>query len=338
MVRGFLLLLAVDIWVNVLAEIQLSSGSELYIGAMTLGSLAAFVGAITSPRRWLKVITFVTFAFGLLISQPESGEHRDLITLILLSFIFIDTRPDADVETNWGGVPLCAALGAFYVIDAIEKTQPAWISGDALESMLGSKILGSKGEVLLSAWQLTGESAEAFWQMASYGVVAAQVLVGLAFTSIVVRETAGVFFKALIVTGFVAGVGLYVAGEWYFSLAWFNYYMLFLVVVLMGPRAPLEVVSRLITRLSSRIREELEPVITLNLAIVVGVTAALVVLMTTMSVGLPGITAAGIIAALVVLGGCVVVARSPEHQLTLVGQSTAAAFAAMGIAVLMAVS
>ncbi|MGM0559124.1 MAG: HTTM domain-containing protein [Myxococcota bacterium] len=350
--RGFLLLLAVDIWVNMLesggrygvagfnvAHLELldvllpTPTPAIYIGTMTLASFAAFVGAVVGPRRWLTAITLTAFTYGWAMSQLDSYQHHYLMSLVLVCLLGVSRRGEASEEseetptTNWGGPLLCATFGIVYTFTAISKMDETWRSGVALQ-----KLVGTKAEALLNAWQNFGASADSFWWMMGHATVAVQLVIAAAYFVLPVREKLWKVATALLSAGFVAAIAFHLGTEWIeLSIEWFSYYMVVFAVVLLGPRKPLKAVVGVADNLGDRLTETLRAWASADMTMALSIIAAVLVVVATVSVDLPGVAVAGGITAISVLGGVALIVRKPSYHPTWIVGVLAATVAALGM-------
>lgn len=116
LLKGALLLLAFDCWIDLvphggrygigdfnvahfafLDALQPTPTPGLYVGMLLLTGLLAFAMVVGRPTRAGLGALFVLYTYGWSMSMLDSYQHHYLLSLLLLSFVFLPTRTASEV-------------------------------------------------------------------------------------------------------------------------------------------------------------------------------------------------------------------------------------------------
>ncbi|GAB4197024.1 MAG: hypothetical protein OHK0013_04750 [Sandaracinaceae bacterium] len=167
-----------------------------YVGMLFVVSTGALVAALLpSPPRWLLAVIGLLYTWGWACSMLDSYQHHYLLGLVLLLFalfpridahrLFGDARSPTDAPH--GLVPRTHALGytmltslcaVVYAYTARAKTEPDWLSGDAMRNITrdGQTIRGA-----IDFAASLGIEGDDFWWWLGHGVVPVQIVCALGY-------------------------------------------------------------------------------------------------------------------------------------------------------------
>jgi hypothetical protein len=169
-----------------------------YVGMLFLVSTGALVAALVpKPPRWLLGGLGVLYTWGWSCSMHDSYQHHYLLGLVLMLFALFPRVDAFDLfgaasqpsEAPSGLVPRVHSLGVtmltslcatVYSFTALSKTEPDWLSGDAMRSIThdGATI---RGAIDLAA--SLGVEVDDFWWWLGHGVVPVQIICALGYAS-----------------------------------------------------------------------------------------------------------------------------------------------------------
>ncbi len=167
-----------------------------YVGMLFFVSTSALVCALMPrPPRPLLIAIAVLYTWGWSCSMHDSYQHHYLISFLLLAIAMF---PTLDGRTMFGDAPsperapnglvprvhalgytlLTSACAVVYAYTAVSKTEPDWLSGDAMRSIThqGESIPGA-----IAIGESLGIEGDDFWWWLGHGVVPAQVICALAY-------------------------------------------------------------------------------------------------------------------------------------------------------------
>ena len=169
-----------------------------YVGMLFFVSASALVCALVPrPPRPLLVAIAVLYTWGWSCSMHDSYQHHYLLSFVLVAIALLPSLDAGQMfgaattpaEAPHGVVPRVHAIGMWlltsacavvYSFTAVSKTEPDWLSGDAMRSITHD------GETIRGALDLAadlGVGEEDFWWLLGHGVVPAQILIALAYAS-----------------------------------------------------------------------------------------------------------------------------------------------------------
>lgn len=315
--RAVLLMLAFDIWWNVLAQagrygfrdfnvahfawldlLQPMPSPGLYIGVLLLASVLAVFGALF----WRTTISTVAVAglwtWAWASSLMDSYQHHYYLSLVLVALIGF---PKKKGKSEWGFGALCASTAIMYFWAAFAKALPDWQGGAALRIVAR----GRRDEVeSLFSW--LGLGSDLGWQLASIGVVLVQILIGAAYLGAWMRgrrQEPSRLLDILCLAGMLGGLSFHIGAEWLgLKIGWFSYYMVVLSVLVLAPNG-----------MWQRLWEKLPKLKSLPFNAPVSLLLLMLGALAMVWVDLPG--ALGV-AILVGLGGVVLMVRNLERAMS----------------------
>ena len=167
-----------------------------YVGMLFFVSTSALVCALVPrPPRPLLLAIAALYTWGWSCSMHDSYQHHYLLSVLLVAIAMFPTldapalfgdAPSPDRAPN-GLVPRVHALGytlltsacaVVYTYTAVSKTEPDWLSGDAMRNITHD------GETIEGAIDLAasmGIEGDDFWWWLGHGVVPAQIVCALAY-------------------------------------------------------------------------------------------------------------------------------------------------------------
>jgi hypothetical protein len=167
-----------------------------YVGMLFFVSTSALVCALVPrPPRPLLLAIAALYTWGWSCSMHDSYQHHYLLSFVLVAIALL---PTLDAHQMFGAattpsaaphgvVPRVHALGMWlltsacavvYSFTAVSKTEPDWLSGDAMRSITHG------GESVQGAIDLAadlGIDEDQFWWLLGHGVVPAQIVIALAY-------------------------------------------------------------------------------------------------------------------------------------------------------------
>jgi len=341
--RLFLLLFAVDIWVNFVGRsgryglgglnvahfgwldaLQPLPSPQLYASLMLIVSFLAAVVAIAGINRWLMGIICLLFTWGWAMSQIDSYQHHYLISVLLLTLVFFpqlrssDLWPDNNVKAKSTAkqsamAPVCAwayalfgtQVAIVYLWTAIAKLDLLWLRGFTVR------------EIVLSDAQLAAarasEEIHIFWPLMAIGAIVVELLLSAGYLTTPWRDRlVGRAMRWLWIAALAAAFSLHVGIEIMpLSIGLFSYYMMAVACVCLLPATWLRRAAGAVVRPLRRARTAAE-VLVATTATPTRIAAAVVVIAVAFVVlagisGLPG-AAIGAAAAVVTVGGIVAAA------------------------------
>ena len=170
--------------------------TSAYVGMLFFTSASALVCALVPrPPRPLLLAVAALYTWSWACSMHDSYQHHYLLSFVLLAialFPTLDARQmfgaaSTPSDAPHGLVPrvhatglwlLTSACAVVYGYTAVAKTEPDWLSGDAMRSIT------QNGQTIPGALALAadlGIDADAFWWLLGHGVVPAQIVIGLAY-------------------------------------------------------------------------------------------------------------------------------------------------------------
>jgi len=141
LLRGFLVLLAFDAWLDlvphggrygvgefnvahfgVLDALQPTPSPSTYVGVLLFVGLLAFAQAVTRPTRAGLALLFVSYTYGWAMSMLDSYQHHYLLSLLLFSAIFfpLPSAEEALEDDARSRKPSVAAGGVLLAFGAME--------------------------------------------------------------------------------------------------------------------------------------------------------------------------------------------------------------------------
>ncbi|MFO0709371.1 MAG: hypothetical protein U0353_06005 [Sandaracinus sp.] len=181
-------------WMSVLAV----PSTAAYVGMLFFVSTSALVCALVPrPPRPLLFAIAILYTWGWSSSMLDSYQHHYLLSFVLLAFALF---PSLDARALFGSaatpreaphglVPrvhvlsyalLTSASGIVYLFTAISKTEPDWLSGDAMRSIThDGQTIGAALDLAASL----GIEGDDFWWLLGHGVVPAQIVIFLTYLS-----------------------------------------------------------------------------------------------------------------------------------------------------------
>lgn len=314
--RAVLIMLAFDIWWNVLARagrygfrefnvahfawldlLQPMPSPGLYIGVLLVTSVLAVFGALF----WRTTISTVAVAglwtWAWASSLMDSYQHHYYLSLVLVALIGF---PKKKGKSEWGFGALCASTAIMYFWAAFAKALPDW-QGGALRIVAR----GRRNEVE-DLFSLLGLQNDFGWQLASIGVVLVQILIGAAYLGAWLRgrrQKPSRLLDILCSAGMFGGLSFHLGAEWLgLKIGWFSYYMVVLSVLVLAPNG-----------MWQRLWEKLPKLKSLPFNAPVSLLLLMLGALAMVWVDLPG--ALGV-AILVGLGGVVLMVRNLERAMS----------------------
>lgn len=248
--RSILLMLALDIWWNMMARagrygfrdfnvahfpwldlLQPMPSPGLYIGVLLVASVLAVFGALFWRTTVSAALIAGLWTWAWASSLMDSYQHHYYLSLVLVALIGF---PKKNARSQWGFGALCASTAIMYFWAAFAKALPDWQGGTALRIVAR----GRRDEVE-SLFSLLGLPSDLGWQMASIGVVLVQILIGMAYLGAWLRgrrETPSRVLDVLCVAGMLGGLSFHIGAEWLgLKIVWFSYYMVALSILVLAP-------------------------------------------------------------------------------------------------------
>ncbi|MCE9590275.1 MAG: tetratricopeptide repeat protein [Planctomycetes bacterium] len=161
--RLFLLMLAVDIWIDFIPHsgpygvggfdvahfswldaIFPVPTPALHIGVLAAAGFLLTVCALTGLHRPLLLIACLLFTYGWAMSQHDSYQHHYLLSLVLLCVAFLPrvraeevaAPPRTATTSAWAYVLLGTQIAVVYLWTAIAKMDSDWVSGSTITRIL----------------------------------------------------------------------------------------------------------------------------------------------------------------------------------------------------------
>lgn len=276
-----------------------------YVATMSLAAGSAGLAALLGPRRELVVVAAVTMNLGWAMSLLDSYQHHYLLGLLLVCMIgFSKKSSDASQDGEeprsapWGYGLTCLTVSNVYVFAAISKAEPAWRSGVALK-----QIVGERAHELIALWTELGLSVEAFWLTAGHSTYLVQFFLAGVYL-IAPLSTRSRLLTLVRSVGLIVALSFHIGAEYLeLQIEWFSYYMLLIAVFFLGPTSHLDWLAETLTRVWQRILESRVGTFLTQLpAGFVGVMSALVVVVLSQLIDLPGVGFTGFVGAAGIVG------------------------------------
>jgi hypothetical protein len=306
------------------------------VGLVLTSGWLALTMALAGPTRWGLATLTVGYTLAWSWSLLDAYQHHYLLSLLLLAMTCfpttdLDAALDADLHGEWDGpddgpedhtperaegherapagarvawgyVLFCVSCATVYFYTAITKMNVDWRDGHALLRLVGHTP-GAARMLALAAEH--GVSPELFWSAFAKSAIAVQLLCAAGFLLAPVFDRVGSLRKRRLLSFWVLAPLSFHAGAAHMSLkiGWFGEYMLIVAAVVFMPRELLAGATFLLGTPQRAVArwlgaEEPADATAIGAALLAGV--ALIGLFGV--VDLPGDQAAGVTAALLVVG------------------------------------
>ncbi len=259
LVRLICLLFAFDVWANPIARagryghgdfnvahfqildfIYPMPSPGIYLSALLLASFAAITVTALGPNRWNVPVLAASWGYAWSSAYIDGFQHHYFLALVFICFMGIPRRDSSRVA--WGYPLLCATIANMYFWAAVAKTDPTWIDGSRLAT-----ILGSRRAPLEAFWVSIGLGADWTWAAISVATILLELVLCAAY--FIAPWASKPWHRAVLWVGLALALGLHVGAEIInLDIKWFSHYMLMLAVFCLTPDS---ISSRVEARLRS---------------------------------------------------------------------------------------
>ena len=350
--RGFLVLLALDLWIvripaasrygglnfahfTWLDAIQPVPTPGIQVGALVATGLFAVVVALGGGSLALRVLLLAAYTWSWAMSRLDGFQHHYLLSWVLLCVVCFPARRERGERVEaWGWVLLGASLAIVYFFTAVAKLEAPWLDGGIVRRLAEEAGTAAVAE----GWASTvGVGAGRLWQAVAWSVIGAEILVACAYLVAPRRDDEGArWCRRLAGLGGGVAIVLHLGIEAFLDLhiGWFSAYTLLGATTFFLPLGLLEPVGGGVDRLADgcrslgrRLGKRLGARSARAVAGAVAATALL--LATGACAGLPGaLTATALVAALVLLdAGALFASGLPSRSVATLAGGAAAAVA-----------
>lgn len=314
----------------------------LYVGLVLFCGTLAALATLGVATRALAGLLLCAWTWAWAMSQLDSYQHHYFLSWLLLALACLPAQRLRDLRwrpppiSAWGFKLASATCAVLYLFTAISKLEPAWTGGDVLRRLHGAE---RRFDPFIDLAATFGVSPEDFWPLAGSSVAVVQFVIAAAYVSVVVSgDRAGRLAVGLRLVGWMLATAFHVGAEHFgLRIGWFSYYMMVIATVVLVPAVVLDGLvagpARLVEWLQQRIVSEgARP------RLVGGVLCASAAV--ALAVGpdileLPGAGAAGLVAAVLLLGIAAAAAARPAR---LLGVALAGAITALALGITIDVS
>jgi hypothetical protein len=306
-----------------------------YNGLVLIVGILAIVCAIAGADLWVRVIVALAYSYTWAQSMLDDYQHHYFLSLVLLAFIFFPSLRSRDLYpagppqpddassprerrvSSWAYVMLAANVAIVYVFTALAK-----VEGETWKVF--RHFLDKRKEMrqALEAWFAGfGLSAEWFWALTVWCIVAAEILLAVLYLLAVRRdENRSRWFRTAAWCGFVLALIFHGIGNevvLFLAIGWFSYYMIALATIYFLPESMLWAFGSFATwparRLAQAWLEFCSAPTGARARAAVAAGASLLTALVAAAVGftvdLPGASTAGLFIAIFLAGGCLLAVR-----------------------------
>ncbi len=246
LVRLICLLFAFDVWANPLARagryghgnfnvahfqvfdfLYPMASPRIYVVALLLASFAAVAVAALGPTRWNVPVLAASWGYAWSSAYIDGFQHHYFLALVFICFLGVPRRDSPRVA--WGYPLMCATIANMYFWAAVAKTDPTWVDGSRLATIVGKR--RTPIEEFFGAISLSADWA---WSAISVSTIGVELVVCAAY--LIAPWASKRWHRALLWVGLVLALSLHVGAEFIgLDIKWFSHYMLILAVFCLTP-------------------------------------------------------------------------------------------------------